>query len=98
MNAGFTVNGKNLTSNLANYNIDLIIIGGDVAYDDGMNTCYYSWDTFFSMFDDLTRQKNRLIPIMTSVGNHDVRPPRLSLFLSLSLAQPIRSPSHADWS
>jgi hypothetical protein len=43
---GYTDAGKNLTNNIANYNADVIIIGGDVAYDDGLATCYYSWDTF----------------------------------------------------
>jgi hypothetical protein len=61
-------------SYVAEQNVDLIMIGGDVAYDDAMLTCYYSWDTFFSMFDQLTISNNhRLIPIITSIGNHDVR-------------------------
>jgi hypothetical protein len=33
--------------NIQYYDIDAIVIGGDIAYDDAMNTCYYSWDTFF---------------------------------------------------
>lgn len=48
------------------------MIGGDVAYDDAMSTCYYSWDTFLSMFDNLNNKLGRLIPMITAVGNHDV--------------------------
>lgn len=48
------------------------MVGGDVAYDDGMVDCYYSWDTFLSLFDELSKANNRLIPLMTAVGNHDV--------------------------
>ena len=40
-------------NNLITKDVDGIIIGGDVAYDDAMNSCYYSWDTFFSLFDNI---------------------------------------------
>ncbi len=40
-----------MTSHLTAYDPDVIVIGGDVAYDDGMRTCYYSWDNFYDMFE-----------------------------------------------
>jgi hypothetical protein len=39
-----------MTSYLFQYNPDIIILGGDTVYDDGMRSCYYSWDNFYSMF------------------------------------------------
>jgi hypothetical protein len=54
------------------YNPDIIIIGGDNSYDDGMRTCYYSWDNFYDIFDDLNQKMDRLVPLIMSVGNHDV--------------------------
>lgn len=67
-----TQEGKKITSNLYDFNPDIIIIGGDNAYDDGMRTCWYSWDNFYSLFDDLNNKLGRLVPIVMSVGNHDV--------------------------
>jgi len=42
-----------MTNNIADYDPDIIIIGGDTVYDDGMRTCYYSWDNFYDMFNSL---------------------------------------------
>jgi 3',5'-cyclic AMP phosphodiesterase CpdA len=52
--------------------VDIIVLGGDIAYDDGMLSCYYSWDRLFSLFEDRFRALNRIIPIIFAVGNHDV--------------------------
>lgn len=67
-----TQQGKKITQNLVDYNPDIIIIGGDNTYDDGMRTCYYSWDNFYNLFDELNNKLNRLVPLVMSVGNHDV--------------------------
>jgi len=67
-----TQEGKRITQNLVDYNPDIIIIGGDNTYDDGMRTCYYSWDNFYNLFDELNDKLNRLVPLVMSVGNHDV--------------------------
>jgi hypothetical protein len=50
----------------------VIIIGGDVVYDDGMKNCYYSWDTFYDLFDILNNKLNRIVPMIMTIGNHDV--------------------------
>lgn len=47
---GMTKNGEIMTSYLFQYNPDIIILGGDTVYDDGMRSCYYSWDNFYRMF------------------------------------------------
>lgn len=44
---GMTAEGEKLTSSLVAYDPDAIILGGDTVYDDGMRTCYFSWDTFY---------------------------------------------------
>ncbi len=67
-----THEGLAITQKLVSYNPDIIIIGGDNTYDDGMRTCWYSWDNFYALFDDLNKKLGRLVPIIMSVGNHDV--------------------------
>ena len=32
-------------------NPDVILIGGDVSYDDANKNCYYSWDTMLWSFE-----------------------------------------------
>ena len=61
-----------LTSYLVDYNPHVILMGGDIAYDDGMSTCFNSWDNFYDIFDDLNSKLNRIIPMILTVGNHDV--------------------------
>ena len=69
---GFEGDGEKITKNLVNYNPDVLIIGGDIAYDDGMRSCFYSWDNFYWIFEDLNREVGRMIPLILSIGNHDV--------------------------
>ena len=37
-----------------------------------MITCYYSWDTFFDTFEEYFQKIDRVVPMILSVGNHDV--------------------------
>ena len=39
-----------MTFSLDSFNPDVIILGGDIAYDNGMRICYYTWDTFLDLF------------------------------------------------
>lgn len=48
---GVSYNGDTVTSYLTQFNPDIIIIGGDIAYDDAMRSCYYSWDTVYALFE-----------------------------------------------
>jgi metallophosphoesterase superfamily enzyme len=61
-----------LLSHLVEYDPHAIIIGGDDAYDDGYKTCYYSWDTVYYLFEEINQKLKRLVPLVFSIGNHDV--------------------------
>ena len=37
-----------------------------------MNTCFNSWDDMYDLLDELNSRLNRLVPIVLSIGNHDV--------------------------
>jgi hypothetical protein len=47
---GLSSNGDLMASYLVEYKPDIIVLGGDIAYDDAMRSCYYSWDTVYYMF------------------------------------------------
>lgn len=61
-----------MTSYLKDFAPDVIILGGDTVYDNGLRTCYYSWDIFYSMFKPVYIHLDRLVPLVLSIGNHDV--------------------------
>ena len=69
---GMTTQGIKLTDHLVQFDPDVILLGGDIAYDNAIRTCYYSWDNFYRMFEDVNRKLNRLVPIVLAIGNHDV--------------------------
>ena len=47
-------------------------MGGDVAYDDNMAACSYTWDHFLGMYGRITATLGYLMPIVLSPGNHDI--------------------------
>lgn len=53
-------------------NPDLILIGGDVAYDNANPYCYYCWDLLLYAFEAEFKKLGRVVPFIFSVGNHDV--------------------------
>jgi hypothetical protein len=57
---------------LVDYDPHVLIIGGDNAYDNGMRTCFYSCDNLYDIFNSLNRDLNGMVPVIFSVGNHDV--------------------------
>ncbi len=61
-----------MASYLVEFKPDIIVLGGDIAYDDAMRSCYYSWDTVYYMFEPIYEKLDRLVPLIFSVGNHDV--------------------------
>ena len=67
-----TEEGKLMTSYLKDFDPDVVILGGDTVYDNGLRTCYYNWDIFYSMFKPVYHHLNRLVPLVMSIGNHDV--------------------------
>ena len=69
---GLDKDASTLTSYLVEYNPHVLLIGGDNAYDDGMRTCFFSWDNFYDIMDELNGKLNRMVPMALTVGNHDV--------------------------
>jgi len=70
--AGTTANARAMTAVLSNYSLDAILVGGDMAYDNGMRSCYYSIDLFLDMFERVNKQLKRVVPLMFAIGNHDI--------------------------
>lgn len=77
--AGFMELAYETGRTAAQYKPDLIVLGGDIAYDNGMDTCYYTWDQFFGVFEYMNKVKGSLIPLILSVGNHDAGVEALSI-------------------
>ncbi len=50
----------------------MIILGGDNAYDDGMSTCFYSWDNLYDIMAEMETHVGRIVPLVLTIGNHDV--------------------------
>lgn len=69
---GLTDHGRNMFRNIGETNPDLIILGGDIAYDNAMTYCYYAWDNFYSLLDKVNTANNRLVPFIMAIGNHDI--------------------------
>jgi len=68
----FTMN-RNTVQNLE---FDTILVGGDIAYDNNVPTCYRAWDYFLrhtphNKYDTPTNSI-RVIPMILGVGNHDM--------------------------
>lgn len=64
--------GRQMTLQVGLSNPDVIVVGGDLAYDDGLQTCYFTWDNFLRSFAVSTLNAGRLIPFLFSIGNHDL--------------------------
>jgi len=63
---------QKMTGNLEALDPDVIIIGGDGAYDNGMRSCYYNYDSFLNMFESLNKKLNKIVPIILGIGNHEL--------------------------
>ena len=77
--AGFLEMSFETGTQAAEYKPDLVVMGGDLAYDNGMHTCYDAWDKFLSIFEQMNSVKGMLIPIIFTIGNHDVGIESLSM-------------------
>lgn len=69
---GLTQVAVNVTRIVTEYNPDVLIIGGDIAYDNGMCNCYFAYDLYFKPFNELNEKLGRLVPVIIGVGNHDI--------------------------
>jgi hypothetical protein len=58
----------------AKQNPDFVLLGGDIAYDDGNITNLYIWDIWFYRWDRyMVTDSGYTIPIVTCIGNHEVK-------------------------
>lgn len=69
--AGENKISRQIMTQISYTNPDVVLIGGDLAYDNNIRHCYYAWDGFLTMFDDLNKKVGRLVPLIMGVGNHD---------------------------
>ena len=70
---GFSKAAQDLSILAAEKDPRVLIIGGDLAYDDGHASCYHTLDKAMSMLQSLVNDKlKRLVPLLIAVGNHDV--------------------------
>lgn len=50
----------------------MFVFGGDLAYANGMKTCYRRWDRWLKLYSDNAISPDGLtIPLLTSIGNHE---------------------------
>lgn len=49
----------------------VFVVGGDIAYDNGMPTCYCAWDSWLGFYGEAASSTGFLIPFVLVVGNHD---------------------------
>jgi acid phosphatase type 7 len=57
----------------ARFDLDFVIIGGDLAYADGRADRVDRWHEWFEVYtQDLTRADGRVIPMLVAPGNHEV--------------------------
>lgn len=68
---GINKEGTEIFENMAKEQPDLLIIGGDVSYDNAMTYCYSPWDSLYDMISVLGANR-RLVPFIFALGNHDV--------------------------
>jgi len=62
-----------MTAIAATLNPDVILIGGDFAYDNGLQSCYYCFDqTLWNIEQDIFGQNGYIVPMVISIGNHEV--------------------------
>lgn len=63
---------QKMSSLIAKSSPDVIYVGGDLSYDNNIRHCYYIWDGFLKPLENIGHQIGRLVPMIFSVGNHDV--------------------------
>lgn len=55
------------------YDLDFIVIGGDLAYANGMEENLDRWISWFDRVkEDLITTEGRVVPMIVGIGNHDV--------------------------
>ena len=71
--AGNTPQAYTMTQRAGEQNPAVAFVGGDIAYDDNLPACYQAWDLFLDQwYNYMTSSGGRLVPMVLTVGNHDV--------------------------
>ena len=70
--AGTTNSANQFNTLISTLKPDIFFMGGDIAYDDNFNTCYYTWDFYLSGLEKMFQKLGYLVPMVLTVGNHDV--------------------------
>ncbi|EAS06851.1 metallophosphoesterase (macronuclear) [Tetrahymena thermophila SB210] len=70
--AGNTEPARQFNQLVATLQPDIFFMGGDIAYDDNFNTCYYAWDFYLGGLEQMFNKLGYLLPMVWTVGNHDV--------------------------
>jgi hypothetical protein len=69
--SGYTKAALTLSKIGTTLNPDIFFMAGDIAYDDNMPACAYTWDSFLGMYGQITATLGYMMPILVTVGNHD---------------------------
>ena len=69
--SGYTFASHNLSKIAVKYKPDIIFIGGDVAYDNNIPACSYTWDFFLNMIEGISNEVGYVVPLALALGNHD---------------------------
>ncbi len=69
--SGYCPGAVKLSKIVATLNPDIFFMGGDIAYDNNIPACSYTWDYFLNMYGQITATLGYMMPIVTTVGNHD---------------------------
>lgn len=69
--SGYCPAAVKLSKIVATLQPDIFFMGGDIAYDNNIPACSYTWDYFLTMYTQITTTLGYMMPIVTSVGNHD---------------------------
>lgn len=69
--SGYTHASHNLSKIVVKYKPDIIFIGGDVAYDNNIPACSYTWDFFLNMIEGISNEIGYIVPLALALGNHD---------------------------
>jgi phosphodiesterase/alkaline phosphatase D-like protein len=69
--SGYTFASHNLSKIVVDYKPDIFFIGGDVAYDNNIPACAYTWDFFISMIEGISNEVGHVVPLVLALGNHD---------------------------
>lgn len=65
---------RELLRTAAKFSPDFVLIGGDIAYDDGRLGNLGMWDSLLSYWtDEMVTPEGYAIPLVAAIGNHEVR-------------------------